>query len=73
MRNRKTIEIKRLLEIVNQRLRNSTCSDAERDAMSSLLEQVLDETGNYAGYEVLELKGCERNDSRRWYYTHRNL
>lgn len=69
MANRKTFEVRKLIENVNYRLMHSKCSDAERLAMASVLETVLMETGNYVGFSHLIPAGMpDHNDSRRKYH-----
>ena len=74
MATRKTVEVRKLVECVNDRLAVSTCSDRERLAMASVLEWVLFETETYAGYSYLAQPGtADFNESRRRYFLHRNL
>jgi len=49
----KTIKVADLIAIVNRRNRTSTCSPLVRMGWNSLLEEVLVETGNYAGFLLL--------------------
>ena len=49
----KTIKVADLIAIVNRRNRSSTCSPLVRMGWNSLLEEVLVETGNYAGFLLL--------------------
>lgn len=74
MASRKTFEVRKLVENINYRLKHSKCSDAERMSMVSVLEFVLHETGNYAGYGHLSPAGTpDHNESRREYFLHRGL
>ena len=79
MANKKTFSVKKLVENTNMRLAKSICSDSERLAMCSVLETVLFETGNYAGYRYLDMADGSpyvsgvTNDSRREYYLYRGL
>ena len=74
MASKKTFKVCKLVEIVNDRLATSTCGDAERRAIASVLERVLHETDTYAGYAYLDQPGTvDYNESRRRYYLHRNL
>lgn len=50
----KTIHVETLIEIVNKRNVDSTCSRDMRIGWNCLLEQVMEETGTYAGYGYLE-------------------
>ena len=52
-KTRKTIDIKRLIEIVNSRNEKSTCSAEIRAGWNDLIEQVLMETNNYEGFQYL--------------------
>jgi hypothetical protein len=70
MANRKTFSVRELVININYRLEHSTCTDAERFAMISVLENVLHETGNYAGFQYL---GSPADPSRHKYYFHGNL
>lgn len=53
MSKRKTIQIQRLRDIVNNRNINSTASADERSGWNSLLSEVLHSTGNYKGFAYL--------------------
>ena len=50
---KKTISIKRIVEIVNERNEKSTCGKGEREGWNSLLETILLETDNYEGFTFL--------------------
>lgn len=52
---RKTFEVSRLVEMVNGRNRQSTCSPDMREGWNSLLESVLINTDTYAGFGYLTL------------------
>jgi hypothetical protein len=79
MANRKTFEVRKLVETVNHMLKHSTCSDAERMAMCTVLERVLFDTNNYAGFCYLDLANGgpyvsdDTNESRRHYFLHPGL
>ena len=79
MANRKTFEVRKLVEEVNRRLALSTCSDAERLTLCSLLERILFDTNNYAGFGYLDLPNGGpfvpgvTNESRRHYFLRRGL
>ena len=75
----KTFKVKDLVEQINSRLKNSTCSSEARFGMISVLESVLHETGNYHGFNYLEtVWGSDGNaesfgdESRRYYYYKEN-
>jgi hypothetical protein len=75
MTGRKTFNVEDLKTHVNKRLRESTCTPAERLAMACVLEHVLFQTDNYNGYSHLATQ-CDDNgqlvstgdDSRRRYW-----
>ena len=50
---RNTFEISKLVQMVNHRNANSTCSPAERQGWNSLLEKVLFEADAYDGFGYL--------------------
>jgi hypothetical protein len=60
---RSTFRVDDLKDTINKCLRESTCSPLERDAMSSILESVLMDSGNYRGFRYLTYSevplGCE--------------
>lgn len=68
MKRRKTFDVKMLVDKLNERLENSTCSPAERNAMSSVVESVLHDTGNYGGYCYPAYADGEKFDESRRYY-----
>lgn len=53
MAKRKTLEIRALVETVNRRNRESTCTEDVRRGWNSLLETVLHGAGVYAGFGYL--------------------
>jgi len=53
MAKRKTYDVEKLRNIVNDMLAKSVCSSGERKSMQVILERVLMETGNYNGYSYL--------------------
>jgi hypothetical protein len=63
---RKTIDVADVIEIVNRRLQYSTCSPEERYAMASILEYVLNRTGNYKGYVYLQEYPGEHGTKEQW-------
>ena len=85
MGKRKTITVLALLESVNHRNRHSTCPADVRSGWNSILEEFLQDTGNYNGFGYLRsrdvpdgcLPGIEGtcspitfpDESRRIYYT----
>jgi hypothetical protein len=70
----KTVKVSHLVEQVNRMLKLSTCTDVERLVMCTVLEAVLHNTGNYAGYTYLDTEDGTpyaegvTNTSRRHYY-----
>jgi hypothetical protein len=69
---RKTIEVGKLLKMTNAFLAAKHTNADEREAVCSMLEAVLFETGNYMGFRYLE--GTDYPEefdglgSRRYYY-----
>lgn len=55
MARRKTVNAEQLIEITNQMLKMSTCSQDIRKGWCAALEWVLHETGNYRGYRYLSV------------------
>ncbi len=47
---RKTFDVKEFKEIINSRLALTTLTQTEKIGYCSILEQVLQETGNYQGF-----------------------
>jgi hypothetical protein len=70
---RKTIEVGTLLYRVNYFLKNDKGSADERDVLSSFIEGILHDTGNYEGYRYLDAKeypgAAEGLGTRRHYFT----
>ena len=70
---RKTIEVGTLLYRVNYFLKNDKGSADERDVLSSFIEGILHDTGNYEGYRYLYAKEypgeAEGLGTRRHYFT----
>ena len=69
MASRKTHDVSRFIDVCNKALARTDRSDDYRIGIISVLEHVLTETGNYAGYNYLawcvetgadNLTGCER-------------
>lgn len=50
MARRKTIEVEFILDKVNYMLEHSTCNQDFKRGAASVLEMILHETGNYAGF-----------------------
>lgn len=53
MAKRKTFEVDKFRNLINNMLAGSVCSAEERKFMLIILEHVLMETGNYQGYKYL--------------------
>ncbi len=51
--SKKTFNVNKFLDTVNSCLANSTCDPKVRDGYLFCLENLLFETGNYAGYRYL--------------------
>ena len=60
-KSRKTIKLEKLVELVNERNRKSTCSSEVRQGWNSLLEQALMESDNYQGFYYLETKDVPKH------------
>ncbi len=57
MRAKLTMKVADLKDFVNHMLKNSTCSEKERDGAIQVLEHFLHVTGNYKGF--IYLNECE--------------
>lgn len=66
---RKTIEVGKILNMVNAYLANENTTPDGREAMCAMLEGVLFETGTYRGYRYLDTAEIEGNGSRRHYFA----
>lgn len=67
-KQKKTIEVSRIKEMVNHYLKNSSKSEyAERLGECFLLEAILMETGNYKGFRYIETDEIEGAGTRRFY------
>ena len=62
MAKRKTIEVKRLIEIVNERNKHSFVSDEVRRGWNAMLENILFEVHAYRGYRYLEAYEVPNNE-----------
>lgn len=69
---RKTIEVGKVLRMVNHFLAAENTSADEREGVASLLEAILFETGNYRGYRYLDNDSAMADPlgagSRRFYF-----
>ena len=54
MKGKKTIKVGSILEKVNHALKNPFFSEDEKKGMQGILETILNDTGNYSGYQELE-------------------
>lgn len=73
---RKTARVAEILSKANHALAAEPTEVLTRDfrrGVASLLENILQETGNYAGYMHLDPHTAGSDDSRREYYMHANL
>jgi hypothetical protein len=72
---RKTIEVGKMLKMANTFLAAKNTNADEREAVASLLEAVLFETGNYRGFAYLPKEnyaaeiGFESDGTRRRYFV----
>jgi hypothetical protein len=69
---RKTIEVGKVLKMANSFLAAENTTSEEREAVASLLEAILFESGNYRGYRYLEGSDYPEeimSGSRRYYFV----
>jgi hypothetical protein len=66
---RKTIEVGKLIAFTNNFLKAKNTTADEREAVASMLETVLFETGNYKGFRYLDTDETEGAGSRRYYFV----
>jgi len=64
---RKTIPVDRLRDMMNHYLASDDSTPDGREAVASLLEAALFETGRYAGFRYLDTDEVEGAGSRRFY------
>lgn len=64
---RKTISVDRLREMTNSYLASVDSTPDGREAVASLLEAALFETGRYAGFRYIDTDEIEGAGSRRFY------
>ena len=67
---RKTVEIKKVVDKANEMLKNSTCSPAERNMLSSFIGSLLHDIDMYQGFTYLDMpyKPGVTDESRRHYF-----
>jgi hypothetical protein len=68
---RKTVEVGKVLRMVNSFLAAKNTTDDEREGVAALMEAILFETGNYMGFRYLESSDYPeevQSGSRRYYY-----
>lgn len=58
---RKNVSVDRVRELANNYFANANSDAVAREAIMSLVECVLMETGNYAGYRYLDLDAYKSN------------
>lgn len=66
---RKTIEVGKLLHMGNFFLAGKNNTPDERQAICSMIESMLQQTGNYQGYRYLDTAEIEGNGTRRAYFA----
>jgi hypothetical protein len=70
---RKTIEVGKVLKMANSFLAAENTTGEEREAVASLLEAILFESGNYRGYRYLNNESAIADPlgagSRRYYFV----
>jgi len=69
--SRKTIEVGKILGMVNMALAHPDSTPDGREAMCAILESVLMESGSYEGYAYLDTDEVEGNGTRRKYFAHK--
>ncbi len=69
MRQRRTVEVRDVINLVNIVLADGRETREARMAVSAVLSAILHSTGNYAGFGYTD----NVDDSMRQYYTHQNL
>lgn len=60
--SRKTVEVSKVLDAANTFLASTDSTPDGREAVCALLETVLFETGNYAGFRYLEAEFYESGE-----------
>ncbi len=72
MRNHtKTIRVRIILDKINHALASETLSRERKLGLAGLLETILMDTGNYAGFGYLS--DYQTDEASRFYYVHPNL
>lgn len=61
-KNKKTVSVLTLIEIVNRLNKHSTCPVETRKGWNTLLDEVLHKTGNYNGYAYLACQDVPRGE-----------
>jgi len=69
--SRKTIEVGKILAMVNMALARPDSTPDGREAMCMMLESVLMDAGSYQGYAYLDTDEVEGNGTRRKYFAHK--
>ena len=60
-KSRKTVKLKEIVDLVNERNKKSTCDPKTRQGWNSLLEQLLMQADNYQGFRLLEQNEVPEN------------
>jgi len=66
---RKTIEVHTLLNMANAALSTKDSTADGREAMCAMIEKVLLNTSNYAGYRYLTTNEIAGSGTRRYYFA----
>lgn len=59
---RKTVDVSKMVDTVNEVLAQSECTPDMRQGMMNLLENVLHETGNYKGFRYLAINEVPKGE-----------
>lgn len=72
MARRKTVDVKKLTEWVNDKLASDSLTVQEKFGFINVIDHVLNETGNYSGYGYYDSYDAEtwtpEQDVKRFYY-----
>jgi len=66
---RKTVRVDRVREMTNDYLAHADSTVDGREAVANILESLLFETGQYAGFRYLDTAEIEGNGTRRHYFA----
>jgi hypothetical protein len=69
--SRKTVEVGKILAMVNVALACPDSTPDGREALCTMLETVLMDAGSYQGYSYIDTDEVEGNGTRRKYFAHK--